>query len=269
MEYWVLEQEKLKKGSAEKPFQGKIALVTGAASGIGKACVEKLVTEGAVVAALDINPSVHTSFSREEILPLECDVTDHHQLKTSIEQAVTHFGGLDMVITNAGTFPLSSTIQEMDEGTWQKSMDINLTSHLQLMKMALPYLTLGIDPSIVIIGSKNVAAPGAGAAAYSVAKAGLTQLGRIAAMEMGKYGIRVNILHPNAVFDTGIWTEEVLKARAAHYDLTQEAYKTNNILKVEITSRDVAEIAVCMLGHTFSKITGAQLPIDGGTDRTI
>ena len=130
-------------------------------------------------------------------------------------------------------------------------------------------MELGIEPAIVLVGSKNVLAPGPGASAYSVAKAALTQLGRIAALELGKKGIRVNILHPNAVYDTGIWTNEVLEARANHYGLTVEAYKTNNVLKVEITSKDVAELVVLMLGASFSKITGAQIPIDGGNDRII
>lgn len=269
MEYWVLEQEKLKKGSAAKPMQGKIALVTGAASGIGKACVEKLIDEGAVVAALDINPSITTCFSQNEILGIICDVTNKGQLKNSIEKVVEYFGGIDVIVTNAGIFPKSFSLEEMDDEVWRKSMDINVTSHLQLIKLSVPYLSLGIDPAIVIIGSKNVSAPGPGASAYSVAKAGLTQLGRIAALELGKQGIRVNTLHPNAVFDTGIWTDEILEVRAGHYGLTIEEYKANNILKVEITSKDVAEIAVKMLGETFLKVTGAQIPIDGGNERTI
>ena len=161
------------------------------------------------------------------------------------------------------------SIEEMDDTIWKQSMDINLTSHQQLIKLSIPYLSLGIDPAIVIIGSKNVPAPGPGASAYSVAKAGLTQLGRIAAMELGNKGIRVNVLHPNAVYDTGIWTDEVLDTRARHYGLTVEEYKTNNFLKTEITSLDVAQMTVTMLGPIFSKVTGSQLPIDGGNDRTI
>jgi NAD(P)-dependent dehydrogenase (short-subunit alcohol dehydrogenase family) len=269
MEYWSLEQEKLKKDKVSKPMQGKIALVTGAASGIGKACVERLIEVGAVVTALDINPSINTCFNQSEVLGIECDVTNIEQLIISIEKSIEHFGGLDMLITNAGIFPKSLSIGEMDDETWNKSMDINVTSHQQLIKSCLPYITLGIDPAIVIIGSKNVPAPGPGAAAYSVAKAGLTQLGRIAALELGERGIRVNIIHPNAVYDTGIWTDEILKARADHYGLTVETYKTNNVLKVEVTSKNVAEMAVMMLGSTFSKTTGAQIPIDGGNERII
>jgi NAD(P)-dependent dehydrogenase (short-subunit alcohol dehydrogenase family) len=269
MEYWVLEQEKLKKGSGAKPMQGRIALVTGAASGIGKACVERLVAEGAVVAALDINPSITTSFNKAEILGLQCDVTDDEQLKQAIKKTVTQFGGLDLLITNAGIFPKSLSIADMNSDTWSKSLDVNVTSHQKLLTLCVPYLTLGINPSVVIIGSKNVGAPGPGASAYSVAKAGLTQLGRVAAMELGEKGIRVNVLHPNAVFDTGIWTDEVLETRARHYGMSVDEYKRNNILKVEVTSKDVAEMAVMMLGPVFSKTTGAQVPIDGGNDRII
>jgi rhamnose utilization protein RhaD (predicted bifunctional aldolase and dehydrogenase)/NAD(P)-dependent dehydrogenase (short-subunit alcohol dehydrogenase family) len=269
MEYWVLEQEKLKKGSSAGSMQGRVALVTGASSGIGKACVDKLIAEGAVVAALDINPSITTRFERKEILGIVCDVTDDVQLKKTIRETILHFGGLDMLITNAGVFPKSLRISEMDNAIWSKSLDINMTSHQKLLTLSLPYLMLGINPAVVIVGSKNVGAPGPGASAYSVAKAGLTQLGRVAAMELGEKGIRVNMLHPNAVFDTGIWTEEVLETRARHYGLTVEAYKRNNMLHVEVTSKDVAEMAVLMLGPAFSKTTGAQIPVDGGNERII
>ncbi|MGI9543104.1 MAG: bifunctional aldolase/short-chain dehydrogenase [Cyclobacteriaceae bacterium] len=269
MEYWVLEQAKLKKAGAAKVMQGRIALVTGAASGIGKACVEKLIGEGAVVAALDINPEITTRFEQNEVLGIICDVTKPEQLENAIKKTVTSFGGLDMLIANAGIFPKSFSISEMDDAVWSKSMDINVTSQQRLLKLCLPYLELGMDPAVVIVGSKNVPAPGPGASAYSVAKAGLTQLGRVAAMELGPKGIRVNIVHPNAVYDTDIWTDEVLTARAKHYGLTVEEYKTNNVLKVEVTSKDVAELTVTMLGPTFSKITGAQVPIDGGNERVI
>lgn len=269
MEYWSLEQAKLKKAGTAKSFQGRVALVTGAASGIGKACVEYLIAAGAVVGAMDISPEVETIFSVAEVLPLVADVTDQEQVKSSIETIIARFGGLDLVVSNAGIFPSSAKIAEMPVDTWQRSMDINLTSHQQLIQQCVPYLEWGFDPAIVMIGSKNVPAPGPGAAAYSVAKAGLTQLSRVAALELGGKGIRVNVVHPNAVYDTAIWTDEVLQARADHYGLTVEGYKTNNVLKSEVTSQDVARLVAEMLGETFSKITGAQVPIDGGNERVI
>ena len=151
----------------------------------------------------------------------------------------------------------------------KKAYSLNLTSHQQFIQQSLPYLKLGIDPSIIIIASKNVAAPGPGASAYSVAKAGLTQLARVAALECAKDGIRVNVIHPNAVFDTAIWTDEVLTARAKHYGLTADEYKKNNLLKQEVTSQDVARLACTMASEVFSKTTGAQVPIDGGNERVI
>jgi NAD(P)-dependent dehydrogenase (short-subunit alcohol dehydrogenase family) len=120
-----------------------------------------------------------------------------------------------------------------------------------------------------MIASKNVPAPGPGAAAYSVAKAGLTQLARVAALELARYGIRVNTLHPDAIFDTGIWTEDVLEKRAAHYGLSVEEYKTKNLLRTELHAADVAELVTVLAGPTFSKTTGAQIPIDGGNERVV
>ncbi|KXK20830.1 MAG: 3-oxoacyl-ACP reductase [Chloroflexi bacterium OLB15] len=122
---------------------------------------------------------------------------------------------------------------------------------------------------VVVIGSKNVPAPGPGAAAYSASKAAMTQLARVAALEWGGDGIRINTVHPNAVFDTGLWTPEVLENRAKHYGLTVEQYKTNNVLKVEVTSHDVGELAAELCGSVFARTTGAQIPIDGGNDRVI
>ena len=122
---------------------------------------------------------------------------------------------------------------------------------------------------MVIIGSKNVPAPGPGAAAYSASKAALNQLMRVLAMEWGSDGIRINTLHPNAVFDTGIWTDEVLASRAKHYGLSVEEYKTNNVLGIEVNSKDVAELAAEMCGSLFAKTTASQVPVDGGNDRVI
>ena len=148
-------------------------------------------------------------------------------------------------------------------------MAVNLTSHQLLLKTCIPFLRNGIEPAVVMVASKNVPAPGPGAAAYSVAKAGLTQLARVAALELGGDAIRVNVVHPNAVYDTKIWTPELLRERADNYGISVEEYKTNNVLKTEVTSRDVAELICTIAGTSFSKTTGAQIPIDGGNERVI
>jgi NAD(P)-dependent dehydrogenase (short-subunit alcohol dehydrogenase family) len=269
MEYWVLEQAKLKTANRRPEFQGKIALVTGAASGIGRACVEAFLAQGAVVTALDLDPAVQTLFPRPDVLAWVGDVTDRGNLQKAVAETVRRFGGLDVLVSNAGIFPPSATLESQTAEGWQKSLDINLSAHQALLQLCIPYLRAGLDPAVVIVGSKNVPAPGPGAGAYSVAKAGLTQMARVAAMELAADKIRVNILHPNAVFDTKIWTPEVLAARAQHYGLSVEAYKTNNLLHVEVTSADVARLAVALAGAAFSKTTGAQVPVDGGNDRVI
>jgi NAD(P)-dependent dehydrogenase (short-subunit alcohol dehydrogenase family) len=149
-------------------------------------------------------------------------------------------------------------------------MAINLDSNLCLLRECHPLLKLSYRGGrVVLVGSKNVVAPGPGAAAYSASKAALQQLARVAALEWGEDRIRVNTLHPNQVFDTGIWTPEVLAARAAFYRMSVEEYKSNNVLKMEVTSRDVAELAAELCGPLFAKTTGAQIPVDGGTVRTI
>ncbi len=269
LEYWELEQAKLKKSSAAASLQGKIALVTGAASGIGKACVKSLIAQGAVVAALDIDPAIETQFTSPSVIGLHCDVTDGSQLHSALCQLISRFGGLDILISNAGTFPLSASIENLNDANWDKSIAINLSSHQRVLSACIPFLKCGIDAAVVFIASKNVPAPGVGASSYSVAKAGMTQLARIAALELAEDGIRVNTLHPDAVFDTAIWTDEVLEKRARHYGLSIEEYKTRNLLKTEIRSSDVADLVAALTGPLFAKTTGAQIPIDGGNDRVI
>ena len=269
MEYWELQQGKLHKDSISPELQGKVALITGAASGIGLACTEMLHEQGAAVVGLDIDPEITQRFNQQDVVGVHCDITDDRVVKKAVEMTVRCFGGLDILIPNAGIFPDSQRIEDMDEKIWARSMDINLSCQQRLLKMCIPYLKQGIDAAVVFISSKNVPAPGPGAAAYSVAKAGQTQLARIAAMELGPEGIRVNIVHPNAVYDTALWTAEVLESRARQYGCTVDEYKTNNCLKTEVSSKDVAALVCVMVGPAFAKTTGAQVPIDGGNVRVI
>jgi rhamnose utilization protein RhaD (predicted bifunctional aldolase and dehydrogenase)/NAD(P)-dependent dehydrogenase (short-subunit alcohol dehydrogenase family) len=269
VEYWELEQAKLKRKTAQPEFEGKVAVVTGAASGIGKACVDDLLERGACVLALDINPSVAEQFSGNQALGVVCDVTKTTSVQAALSAGVKKFGGIDILVSNAGSFPKSAKIEELDDDLWEKTVSLNLNSHLRMMRECTPYLKLGIEPAIVIVASKNVAAPGPGAGAYSSSKAGLTQLARVAALELGAEGVRVNVVHPNAVFDTGVWSDEVLNSRAKHYGLSIDEYKRNNILKTEITSHHVADLVSALAGDVFLKTTGAQIPIDGGNERVI
>ncbi len=270
VEYWDLEQAKLARSGKPPALAGEVALVTGAVSGIGRACVSSLLARGAAVVGLDLKPEIAAMHARPDFLGLACDITSEDELAAALRRAVDAFGGLDMLVLNAGIFPGGRRIEALGTEEWRSVMRVNVDANLVLMRECHPYLALAPRGGrVVVIGSKNVPAPGPGASAYSASKAALTQLARVAALEWGEDGIRVNSLHPNAVFDTGIWTPEVLAARAAHYRMSVEEYKRNNVLRTEVTSRDVAELAAEMCGPLFAKTTGAQVPVDGGNDRVI
>jgi NAD(P)-dependent dehydrogenase (short-subunit alcohol dehydrogenase family) len=270
VEYWDLEQAKLRRQPASGRFAGEVALVSGAASGIGRACAEALLRDGAAVVGLDVAAQVTGCFPGPGWLGVRCDVTDESALSDALDAAVDTFGGLDVLVVNAGIFPAGHRIAELPTAEWRRVMQVNLDSAAVLLRAAYPLLRLAPRSGrVVVIGSKNVPAPGPGAAAYSASKAALTQLARVAALEWAAAGVRVNVIHPNAVFDTAVWTTDVIEARAAQYGMTVEQYRTNNLLGVEVTSRDVAELCLAMVGPAFAKTTGAQVPVDGGNDRVL
>ena len=270
IEYWDLEQAKLKKAGSPPAFAGEVALVTGAASGIGKACVDAFLKRGAAVVGLDLNSKVEELVKKPEFLGVTCNLTDPQQISAALDSAVKRFGGIDMLVLNAGIFPSSAPIQSIATDSWRKAMTVNVEAPLLLMQAVHPLLKLAPRGGrIVVIGSKNVPAPGPGAGAYSVSKAAMNQLARVTALEWGKDNIRINSIHPNAVYDTALWTEEVLASRAKAYNLTVEQYKKNNLLKTEVTSKDVAELAAEMCGSLFAKTTASQVPVDGGTEKLV
>ena len=270
IEYWDLEQAKLRKAAAAPPFTGEIALVTGAASGIGKACAEAFLRRGAAVVGLDRNPAIESLWQRPEFLGLTVELTDAAALNASLDKAVRRFGGVDMIVLNAGIFPSSQPLQDITADSWQRAMSVNLEAPLRLLQLCHALLRLAPRGGrIVVIGSRNVPAPGPGAAAYSASKAALNQVARVAALEWAKDGIRINSLHPDAVYDTGLWTEELLAARAKAYGMSVEQYRRKNLLRTEVASRDVAELAAEMCGALFAKTTAAQVPVDGGNERVV
>ena len=270
IEYWDLEQAKLRKAGAAPPFAGEVALVTGAASGIGKACVEAFLKRGAAVVGLDRNPAIANMWQRPDFTGIACDLTDAAALDAALTEAVKRYGGVDMVVLNAGVFPSSQPIQDIGQETWRNTMAVNVEASLRVMQACHELLKASPRGGrIAVVGSKNVPAPGPGAAAYSASKAALNQLARVAALEWGKDGIRINSLHPNAVYDTALWTDEVLAARAKAYNLSVEQYKRNNLLRTEVASKDVAELAAELCGPLFAKTTGAQIPVDGGNERVV
>ena len=269
LEYWDLEQAKLRRQPPPKSLTGKVAVVTGAASGIGRACAELLADGGAIVVGLDLAASITETMNRSGYEGIQVDATDAAAIATALDRVVDTYGGLDIIVSTVGLFKTGVNVETLDDDTWDLSLSVNLTSHRTLAKHAIPFLREGVDPAMVFVGSRNVSAPGAGAAAYSVSKAGLTQLMRVLSLELASDGIRVNAVHPDAVFDTGLWTDAALETSARRYGLTVDEYKTRNVLSAEVTSADVARATVALVDGTLSKTTGAQIPVDGGNDRVI
>jgi len=269
IEYWDLEQAKLRKGPARKVHQGKVALVTGCAAGIGFAIAESLAEQGAQVVGLDIDKDIPDIMKKIGGIGIVVNLTEDKPVQDAIDFTVREFGGIDIVVSNAGIFPKNDHLDAMAQTDWDRTIMINLTSHQKLMNKVIPFVKQGIDASIIFVGSRNFKAPGPGASAYSCSKAALTQLCRVAALELAPNKIRVNIVHPDAVFDTKLWTPEALQKSATRYGMTVEEYKTKNLMKVEIKSKDIGNMVSAMASPLFAKVTGAQIPVDGGNDRVI
>ena len=247
---------------------GFVALVTGSASGIGRGCADALLAQGAAVVGLDVASGAERDTVNE--LGIVADVTDPIAQSAAIRAGVERFGGIDIVVSSAGIFGATTPIAALDRVEWRKVMALNLDAVADLLTQAHPLLARSpVGGRVCLIGSKNVPAPGHGAASYSASKAALTQLGRVAALEWAADGIRVNTVHPDAVFDTGLWTDDKLAERAAAYDMSVDDYKRRNLLRAEITSSDVGRAVAALCSNDFAATTGAAVPIDGGNERVI
>jgi rhamnose utilization protein RhaD (predicted bifunctional aldolase and dehydrogenase)/NAD(P)-dependent dehydrogenase (short-subunit alcohol dehydrogenase family) len=270
LEHWAPQQEKMRRTGRAGGVLGRVALVTGAASGIGRACAAELLAQGAAVVGWDIADGVGGTFDDPAWLGLQVDVTDAAAVEAALVTCVEAFGGLDVLVISAGIFPRSETIEELSIDAWRRTMAVNVDAVAVLFGRAAPLLRVAVGGGdVVVVASKNVVAPGRGAAAYSASKAALAQLARVAALEWASDGVRVNMVHPDAVFDTGLWSPELLATRAEHYGLSVDEYKRRNLLRTEVTSHTVARMVRTMADGTFAATTGAQVAIDGGSERTV
>jgi NAD(P)-dependent dehydrogenase (short-subunit alcohol dehydrogenase family) len=225
---------------------------------------------GAAVVGVDRDDRVPSAFSGPSWLGLAADVTDVSAVREALRTGVERFGGIDIAVIAAGVFGATRPVAELDVDEWRSVMAVNVDSVAALLSDLHPLLARAPGGGrVVVIASRNVTAPGPGAAAYSASKAALTQLARVCALEWAPDRIRVNTVHPDAVFDTGLWTDEVLTDRAAKYGMTVDEYKRRNLLGAEITSASVGRLVAEMCGDTFANTTGAQIPIDGGNERVI
>ncbi len=270
LEYWELEQLKFDRNPHQSEFTGEIAVVTGANSGIGRGCALALLNRGAAVIGLDINPAVTQMTDHIAFLGVACDLSSSDATAAALDRGVERFGGVDMVVAAAGLFPESAPISAHDPVAWSRAMSVNVDGLVQLLSLVHPLLLKApLGGRLTVIGSKNVEAPGPGASAYSASKAAANQIARVAALEWAPEGIRVNSVHPDAVFDTALWTPELLAERAKRYGMSIADYKRRNLLGVEITSAAVGEVVATTLGRVFAPITGSHIPIDGGNERVI
>lgn len=268
IEYWSLEQAKLATAK-RRALDGEVAVVTGAASGIGRAVAAALLARGAAVVGIDLNPGVQETFSGAHWRGVVGDVSDSEVLDAAFALAARDFGGVDLLVVAAGIFPESSSIAELDDTVWERAMRVNATAVMRALRAGHPYLSLAPRGGrVVLVSTKNVTAPGPGAAAYSASKTAAAQLARVAALEWAGDGIRVNQVDPDAVFDTAIWTPALLAERAARYGLSVEDYRTRNLLGIEVTSALVAD-AVLAFCTGLPATTGAHLSVDGGNDRVV
>jgi rhamnulose-1-phosphate aldolase/alcohol dehydrogenase len=276
-EYWPLELYKLTLLPKEKELASKIALVTGAASGIGRAVAERFAEEGAHVVVTDVDlalaeevaASIVKKHGLRRAIAMHLDVASEEAVEHAFAEIIRAYGGVDVVVSNAGISSFGS-LDTLATSEWDRSFAVNARGHFLISRAALRTMKQqGLGGSIVFNASKNVTAPGKDFGAYSVSKAAEAQLCRIVALEGGEFGIRANMLNPDAIFGgSRFWSDEMRSMRAQAYNIDTERlpdfYRNRTLLKVEVTADDVAEAALFLAGPRSAKTTGAMLPVDGG-----
>jgi rhamnulose-1-phosphate aldolase/alcohol dehydrogenase len=277
VEYWPLELYKLTLAPPEKELARRIVLVTGGASGIGRAIARRLAAEGAHVVVGDLD-GAGAARTAEEItaavgagraLGLAMDVTSEAAVRAAFEAAVLAYGGLDVLVSNAGVAH-SAPVAAMALEDWERSFAVNARGHFLVAREAMRLLIAqGLGGALVFIATKNVMAPGKDFAAYSAAKAAQAQLAKVLALEGAPHGIRANIVNPDAVFqDSKLWSDDVRRQRAAAQGIAvddlEDFYRKRNLLAVRILPEDVAEAALFLASDRSAKTTGCTLTVDGG-----
>ena len=280
IEYWLLEEAKLQRMPAPKEMVGKVALVTGGAGGIGAAAAERLLRDGACVMLADRDGSsvdqVRANFaqlySADVVRCVTCDVTDEAQVAEAFAACAREFGGLDILIANAG-IASSAALEETSVELWNKNFDVLAQGYFLTSKYAWPLLK-GMagqgGSSVVFIGSKNAVAAAKNASAYASAKAAANHLARCLALEGADHGIRVNIVNPDAVIKgSRIWDGDWRQERAGAHGIDsgeelEEHYRQRSMLKRSVLPQDIAEAAFWLASEASAKSTGNMINVDAG-----
>ena len=278
VEYWPLEQYKLKLAPPEREFARHVVLVTGAAGGIGSAICQRLALDGAHIVATDIDlagaeqlaTSLNERFGAGRVVAVKMDVTDEASVHAAFERASLAFGGIDVVVNNAG-LASSAPITQTSLAEWNRNWQVLATGYFLVAREGFRLLSAqGCGGNLVFVASKNALVAGKNAAAYSTAKAAEAHLARCLAEEGGALGIRVNTVNPDAVLaGSRIWDSSWRQERAATYgvapDQLEEVYRKRTTLGVNIVPDDIAEAVAFFASPTRSiKSTGNILNVDGG-----
>lgn len=277
IEYWLLEEAKLQRMPKPKPLSGKIALVTGSAGGIGKAIAKKFANEGAVVVLNDMNEERLVGaeeefvglFGKDAVTTAALDVTNQEQIEEALKKAALAFGGIDIVVNNAG-LSISKTIEDHTQKDWDLLYNVLVKGQFLVTQAATKVLKAqAVGGDVINIVSKNALVSGPNNAGYGSAKAAQLHLSRLNAAELGAAGVRVNVVNPDAVIsDSNIWAGGWAEGRAKAYGVSVEElpayYAKRTLLNQIILPDDIANACFTFVGGNLNKSTGNVLNVDGG-----
>ena len=277
IEYWPLELYKLRLLPPEVEFSRKVGFVTGGAGGIGSATCRRLVSEGMHVVIADINlegaqataQALNTEFGEGRAIAVKVDVTDESRVEEGFCEAILAYGGVDVVVNNAG-LASASPFPETTLKEWNLNMNVLNTGYFLIAREAFRIMQQqGLGGNMVFVGSKNSVYAGKNSAAYSTAKAAETHLARCIAAEGGEFGIRVNSVLPDAVLQgSAIWNSNWRNDRAAAYGISpdelEDYYRKRTTLGVNVVPADIAEAIAFLASSKAAKTTGCMITVDGG-----
>ncbi len=277
IEYWLLEEAKLQRAPKPKSLTGRVALITGSAGGIGKAIARKFAEQGACIVLNDISEerlkettaAFIRDFGKDAVYSVLLNVTDEHSVSMALDEAALSFGGVDIVVNNAG-ISISKTLTDHTLEDWDKIYNIIVKGQFLVSRAALTVMKKqGFGGDLVNIVSKNAVVAGPNNAAYGSAKAAQGHLTRLLAAELGEYKIRVNMINPDAVIvDSNIWSGGWAEGRAKAYGVKIEDlpayYAKRTLLNEIILPEDIANAAFVFVSGLLDKTTGCALNVDGG-----